>query len=383
MHKDRLNRLSSHFDAYISEGQLPCLSCVIEHRGQTVFNYQAGYSDIEAQAPINHATLFRIYSLSKPIISVAVMRLFEQGHLLLTDPISKYLPELDNLQVYESGSGSDMRLSKVKRDIEVADLLCHTAGFGYGHEVHPVDELYRHSELFQYDQTIDEMVAKLASLPLKFQPGQDWEYSVAHDVLGCLIERVSGVTLDIYLKEEIFGPLGMNSTAFSVPKDQQHRLTKVYKQGENGSLEEDHSTHSTQSTKVHGFFAGGEGLVSTVSDCTNFMRMLANQGRADKLQFLSRKSVDLMTRNHLSERQRQKLWIPGHGFGFGLGVLVDPAAYRNLGSSGEFGWAGSGSTYFWADPSEQLVSVLFSQFLPSSQYTLPREFKTLMYQALV
>ncbi len=378
MNVSRLSLLDSHLRSYVDREMLAGVSALIEHRGTEVFRHQSGYADVASSKKLDNDTVFRIYSLSKPITSAALMRLFEQGRLLLTDPVSDYLPELGELMVY-AGEGE---LASCHREIEIADLLLHSAGFAYGHEDHPVDELYRSSKPFRYEETIADMVARLGRLPLKYQPGESWEYSVAHDVLGRVIEVVSGQRFDRFLAREVFEPMGMHRTAFTVATEKRRDLATLYTLDADRKLTEYDAPDARLCTQDSLFFAGGEGLVSTIDDCRIFARMLLNRGDSRGEQFLSRKSVDLMTMNHLDKKQRKKMWLRGHGFGFGLGVLIDPAAYRNLGTKGEFGWAGSGSTYFWVDPEEQLLSVLFAQFVPSSEYTLAREFKTLMYQAM-
>jgi len=379
----RLARLEAHLDSYVGRGLLPGFSSVIEHNGKIIFKKSSGYADIASSRRLDDQSLFRIYSLSKPITSVALMCLLEQGKLLLTDPVSDYLPELAKLMVYRSGTGDSLELEPCKQEIQVADLLIHSAGFGYGHEDHPVDALYRRANLFRYNETIGDMVSRLGTLPLKYQPGESWEYSVSHDVIGRLIEVIAGIDFNAFLTEQVFEPLGMCDTTFVVSEPNRNRLATLYTSDASNQLKEYREAEATLCMKSHRFFAGGEGLVSTTNDCHVFLKMLSNGGTHNSSQFLSRKTVALMTMNHLSDKQRKHVWIPGHGFGFGLGVLVDPAAHRNLGTEGEFGWAGSGSTYFWADPKEKLTSILFSQFMPSGKYNIAREFKTLMYQAMI
>lgn len=381
---ERLRRLDLHLRGYVDDGRLAGVSARIAHQSGNVFTFDYGWADLGTRRAMTADTLCRIYSLSKPVTSVAVMMLFEEGRFLLTDPVAKYLPEFEQVMVCEGGTATAPVLSSPRQPMTIADLLIHTAGLSYGGDPQSVvDQLYAQARFFRHDRTIADMVRDLARLPLKFSPGERWEYSIAHDVLGRLVEVVSGTSFDRFLSERLFDPLGMPDTGFEVPAEKAGRLAVMYKPGSGGAIEESSRADTQRFLAPVTFFAGGEGLISTIDDFLRFARMLLGRGALDGRRYLSRKSMDLMTCNHLTEAQRTAMFIPGYGYGLGFGVMVDAAAHRNLGSLGEYGWAGQASTYLWVDPVEKFCALLFAQFDPSSHYTTAREFKTLMYQALL
>jgi CubicO group peptidase (beta-lactamase class C family) len=381
---ERLGRLEAHLRRYVEDGRLAGISARIIHESGEALRLDCGCADLSAGRQMTAATLCRVYSLSKPVTSVAVMMLFEEGRFLLTDPVASYLPELAGMTVCEGGTASAPVLVPPRRPMSIADLLVHTAGLGYGADpLSVVDQLYAQAVLFRREGTIADMVHALGRLPLKFHPGERWEYSIAHDVLGRLVEVTSGMSFDRFLRERLFEPLGMRDTGFEVPAEHVGRFAVVYRPGNGGAIEECSQADTQRFLAPVTFFAGGEGLISTMDDFVRFARMLLARGELDGRRYLSRKSFDLMTRNHLTPAQRTAMFIPGYGFGLGFGVLVDAAAHRNLGSVGEFGWAGQANTYLWVDPVENFCALLFAQFDPSSHYTIAREFKALMYQALL
>jgi CubicO group peptidase (beta-lactamase class C family) len=378
----RLQRLDAHLAAYVDDGRLPGLAALVTRHGRVAYACRKGMADIDSRTPIRDDTLFRVFSMTKPVTSVAVMMLFEEGRLLLTDPVAEYLPELAALQVYAGGSSEAPRLEDCRQALTIADLLGHTSGLGYGHDDHPVDRMYREADLFRRDGTIAEMVQRLGKLPLKFQPGSCWEYGISHDVLGRLVEVVSGQSFDAFLDERIFSPLGMHDTAFELSDASASRLATLYRPAEDGRIEPERSPVADCWRAPVTFFAGGEGLLSTMADWWRFATMLLQDGKFGDERLLSPRSVRLMTSNRLTPEQMSAMWMPGYGYGLGFGVLTDLARHSSLGSVGEFTWAGSGSTFFWVDPQEQIVALLFTQFMPSAHYTIAREFKVLMYQAL-
>lgn len=380
----RLARLEAHLRGYIDDGRLAGVSARVVHSSGEALRFDCGCADLSARRKISGTTLCRVYSLSKPVTSVAAMMLFEEGRFLLTDPVAKYLPELAGVMVCEGGTAAAPVLVPPRQSMTIADVLAHTAGFGYGGDPQSVvDQLYAQVKLFRRDGTIGDMVRELGRLPLKFHPGERWEYSISHDVLGRLLEVASGVSFDRLLRERLFEPLGMLDTGFEVAAEHVDRLSAVYRPGSSGTIEECGREDTQRFLAPVTFFAGGEGLISTIDDFVRFARMLLGRGELDGRRYLSRKSVELMTRNHLTPAQRTSMFVPGYGFGLGFGVLVDPAAHRNLGSVGEFGWAGQANTYLWVDPVENFCALLFAQFDPSSHYTIAREFKALLYQALL
>lgn len=344
-----------------------------------------GMSDIARGRPMRADTIFRIYSMSKPVTSVAVMILLEGGRLLLTDPVRTYLPELGAMKVWCGAPDGKPQLVAQTTDMTIADLMTHTAGFTYGGDAdHPVDALWNNAKLFRRDETIQSVVARLAALPLKHQPGVQFEYSIAHDILGAVIERAGGARFGAFLAERLFAPLGMNDTGFDVPHDKLLRLATLYAPADVGLTPIDPASAGSRWAAPVALEAGGEGLVSTIGDFARFCAMLNGGGEFAGVRILSRKSVALLKANRLNEAQRAGFWMKGYGYGLGFGILLDPAANANLGTPGELTWAGSASTYFWIDPAEDMIALLFAQLEPSTNTTtVARRFKALMYQALL
>ncbi|HEV2362922.1 MAG TPA: serine hydrolase domain-containing protein [Caulobacteraceae bacterium] len=368
--------------AAVTRGDTAGLSAVVMRKGVLAYAVSIGMRDIDAGKQMQADTVFRIYSMTKPVVSVAAMILLEEGRLLLSDPVSLHLPELGGMGVFDPEQPDRPKPQAV--EMSIADLMTHTAGLTYaGDPTDPVDRLYQKARLFRRGENIQDMVARLAGLPLKRQPGERFEYSIAHDVLGALVERAAGMRLGQFTAERIFAPLDMIDTAFEVPHDKVQRLATLYGPGEGGGLKIlDEASHRSRWAAPVTLEAGGESLVSTVPDFLRFCEMLRNGGELEGAHILSRKSVELLTANRLSETQRSDLWMKGYGYGLGFGVLLDPALNANLGSRGEYTWAGSASTYFWVDPVEDMSSLLFLQLEPSSQLTIPRRFKALVHQAL-
>lgn len=380
----RLARVENDLRASVERGEIAGVNALIVRHGTLVYAACIGMSDIMADMPMRADTIFRIYSMSKPVTSVAAMILLEEGRILLSDPVSAYLPELRAMKVCVTDPVRPPLMVAQQTEMTIADLMTHTAGFTYGgDEHHPVDALWNAAKLFRRDETIQSVIARLAALPLKHQPGTQFEYSIAHDVLGALIERACGMRFDEFLKSRIFAPLGMDDTGFDVPQDKLARLATLYAPTESGGLKlVDASAQSRWAAPVV-LQGGGEGLVSTVPDFLRFCGMLHSGGEIGGTRILSRKSVELLTTDRLSDAQRADFWMKGYGYGLGFGVLLDPAANANLGTRGEYTWAGSASTYFWIDPAEDIIAMLFAQLEPSSHSTIARRFKALMYQALI
>jgi len=332
--------------------------------------------------------------MTKPITCVAAMILHEEGRLLLTDPVSRYLPELKDLKVYVSGQGDAMKTEAQQREITIQDLMRHTAGFTYDFNPGPVPKLYHAKGILPgIDwmpcpegvapiESLQDMVERLAKVPLVRQAGEKYEYSVSIDVLGRVVEILSGLPLDAFFQKRIFGPLGMKDTGFYVPPEKAGRLAANYAVGENAKLVTvdvpAHSRHLKKPVLV----TGGAGLVSSAGDYMRFTEMLRNGGELDGVRILSPRTIDLMTLNHLPGRADIEE-IPGYGYGLGFYVAEDIAKSGLVGSVGEFGWGGAASTDFWADPEEELSVVFMTQLLPWGKYPLWPQFKTLVYQALV
>jgi CubicO group peptidase (beta-lactamase class C family) len=394
----RLSRIDDHFRRYVDDGRLAGWHAVVARDGQVVHSTVAGDRDAEAGKPVTDDTRWRIYSMSKPITSVAAMILVERGLLELTDPISRWLPEFAEPKVYVKGSSSKPLLEAATEPIRVWHLLTHTAGLTYGfHHAHPVDELYRAAG-FEWaapaDLDLAGCVEAWARMPLVFQPGTEWNYSHATDVLGRLIEVVSGQRLDAFLDEHVLGPLGMTGTGFAV--DDPDRLATLYlanpATGRYLAAEAAGMGALAREALEPTWLGGGGGLVSTAADYHRFTRMLLGRGEVDGVRILGSRTVDYMARNHLPggadlEQVGRPLFaeMPFHGVGFGLGfaVVVDPVRYRTVSSPGEISWGGAASTAFWVDPVERVSAMFFTQLLPSSAHPIRTQLRALVYQALV
>ena len=394
----RLARIDGHFQRYLDDGRLAGWHAVVARDGQVVHSTVAGDRDAEAGLPVTDDTRWRIYSMSKPVTSVAAMILWERGLLELTDPISRWLPEFAAPRVYVKGSSAKPLLEAATEPIRVWHLLTHTAGLTYGfHHAHAVDELYRAAG-FEWSAPADldlaGCVEAWARMPLVFQPGTEWNYSHATDVLGRLIEVVSGQSLDVFLDENVLGPLGMTATGFAV--DDPDRLATLYlanpATGRYLAAEAAGMGALAREALEPTWLAGGGGLVSTAADYHRFTRMLLGRGEVDGVRVLGSRTVDFMCANHLPggqdlEQVGRPLFAeaPFHGVGFGLGfsVVLDPVAYKVPVSVGEIAWGGAASTAFWVDPVERITAMFFTQLLPSSAYPIRTQLRGLVYQALV
>jgi CubicO group peptidase (beta-lactamase class C family) len=382
----RLKRVDAMAQRYTEEGKLAGLVTLVARKGRVAHFGTCGVQDLQTGVPMDYDTIFRIYSMTKPITTVALMMLYEQGLFQLRDPMSRFLPDFKEAKVW----ASEGELVDPIREITIYDLLTHTAGFSYGGYKEtgiPVDKLYDEADLDNIEITNQEMVRRIASLPLMYQPGQSWFYSVATDVVGHLVEVISGMPLDTYFEERIFTPLGMRDTAFYVPEAKLERFAALYGPGEDGSLKLLDDPATGEYARPPRLLAGGHGLVSTTTDYLRFCQMLLNGGELDGVRLLGRKAVELMTMNHLPESMIPIGWPPDvmHGYGFGLGfrVRVDDAQAGLLGSVGEYAWGGYASTSFFIDPREALIAILMPQFVPSGYYPILEEFRVLVYQALV
>jgi CubicO group peptidase (beta-lactamase class C family) len=392
----RLKRVDDYFARYVEHGRLPGWLLVVARHGRIAHVASSGLRDVEAGLPIEHDTLFRIYSMTKPITSVAAMMLYEEGAFELKDPIHRYLPEFRHMRVFTGGSAIAPVTVPASEPIRVWHLLTHTAGLTYGfHHAHPVDGIYRKAG-FEWgapaDQDLAACCARWAELPLVFEPGSRWNYSVATDVLGRLVEVLSGQTLDAFFAERIFGPLGMTDTSFEVRDGDLDRLAALYvpRPGTREILRYDAMGASI--TKPPVFLSGGGGLVSTAHDYHRFAEMLRRDGELDGVRLLGPRTVRYMGTNHLPggvdlEAYGQSTFaettFDGVGFGLGFAVVQDPAATKVLSSAGEMSWGGAASTGFFVDPVEDITAVFLTQLLPSSTYALRSQLKQVLYQALL
>jgi CubicO group peptidase (beta-lactamase class C family) len=391
----RLARIDSHFAQYVDSGRLPGWHIVVTRRGEVAHSSTYGQRDLETGAPVTADTLWRIYSMTKPITSVAAMMLWEEGRFELTDEISKWLPEFANPRVYDKGSLTRQYTVPATEPIRVWHLLTHTSGLTYGFmQTSVVDALYRNAGYDLIGPDGVDLAAACqawANLPLLFQPGSRWGYSVATDVLGRLVEVVSGQRLDEFFAERIFGPLEMTDTRWWADGDDASRLAALYavNPSNGGTIRYDHL--GGKALQQPSMLAGGGGLLSTASDYHKFTQMLLREGGFDGGRLLGNRTVRLMTRNHLpggldlqalNTGGFAETNFDGIGFGLGFAVLQDPIQAKQAGSKDLYYWGGVASTAFWVDPAEQLTAMLFTQLLPSSTYPLRPQLRQLVYAAL-
>jgi CubicO group peptidase (beta-lactamase class C family) len=392
----RLERIRTHFQRYIDAGKLAGTMTLIARRGQMAYCEAQGHVDLERQRPMQPDSIFRIYSMSKPITSVALMMLYEHGLFQLDDPVHTFIPSWKNLRVFVSGTYPNFVTAPVARPMTMRDLLSHTSGLTYGFmERTNVDAAYRKlgvADRAKPGNTLQQMIDTLAELPLEFSPGTRWNYSVSTDALGYLVEVISGQRFDAYLHDQILAPLGMHDTSFTVADTQIQRFTCNYLRQPDGSLQLIDAPEQSQ-YRTCSLFSGGGGLVSTARDYFRFALMLRNGGELDGVRLLGRKTIELMTRNHLPGGQDltqlaqagvfTETAYAGVGFGLGFSVLLDTSRAQIVGTPGEYAWGGAASTAFWVDPGEDLITIFMTQLMPSSSYPLRRQLRTLTYAALI
>lgn len=392
--RDRLGRLDAVLHRYVDTGKVPGVQTLVSRRGELVHRDLYGVTDVEAGTPVAEDTLYRIYSMTKPITSVALMMLYEEGAFLLENPVTRWLPELADLTVWVDGTADAPQTRPLETPLTVHHVLTHTSGLTYGFQyAHPVDELYRREDLGNFsvpDYDLDECLARLGRQPLLFEPGTQWNYSMSTDVCGALVERISGVPLDEFLRTRIFEPLGMTDTGFSAPGSAVDRCSVLYAATPSTKLLPMAPAESM--TRPPAFLSGGGGLVSTADDYLRFCHLLVGGGAVDGVRLLSPRTLRFMASNHLpggrllnemGQTTFSEVAMEGTGFGLGFSVLVDPAANQTLGSKGLYAWGGAASTAFWIDPVEELAVVFMTQLLPSTTYPLRRHLQAGVYQALV
>jgi CubicO group peptidase (beta-lactamase class C family) len=396
----RLERIDKHFARYVDTGRLPGWLITVSRHGKLAHVSTYGQRDLEAGLPVEPDTLWRIYSMTKPITSVAAMMLYEEGGFQLTDPVSRYIPSFADARVFTGGSDIAYTTEPVTEPIRIWHLLTHTSGLTYGfHRSHPVDAIYR-ANGFEWGSPRNTDLAGIcdlfAGLPLLFQPGAEWNYSVSTDVLGRVVEVVAGQRLDEFFAERIFRPLGMAETAFWAGPQEAGRLAALYNRGAEGKASRIDAMGKA-ALREPTYLSGGGGLVSSAADYHRFTQMLLHRpdspaGELDGVRLLGPRTVAYMTRNHLpGDADLDTFGRPlsaesvfqGVGFGLGFAVQLDPAAAKTLCSAGEFNWGGAASTTFWVDPAEQLTVSFFTQLLPSSTYPIRPQLRQLVYQALV
>jgi CubicO group peptidase (beta-lactamase class C family) len=396
---DRLRRIDEHFARYVDDGRLAGWLITVSRRGRLAHVSCYGARDAEAGLPVEPDTLWRVYSMSKPVTSVAAMMLYEEGAFELTDPVSRFIPSFGDVRVYTGGSDQRPVTVPATEPVRVWHLLTHTAGLTYGfHRVHPADALYRAAgfDLAPSPVPLEEACDIWAGIPLLFQPGAEWNYSVATDVLGRVIEVASGQPLDEFLRSRVFEPLGMTDTGFYAPQPELPRLAALYGLGpDRKAVRLDALGEAARKPPV--MLSGGGGLVSTAADYHRFTQMLLGRAESPAGEFrgvrlLSPQTVAYMGRNHLpGGADLEKFGRPLHaeapfrgvGFGLGFAVVLDPVPGKVICSAGELSWGGAASTAFWIDPAEELTVSFFTQLIPSSAHPIRSQLRQLVYQALL
>ena len=393
---ERLARIDSHLaEKYVDKGKLAGTLTMVARHGDIAHLGITGHADVAKGIPLAEDSIFRIYSMTKPVTSVALMMLVEEGKIALEDPVHRYIPEWRNLGVFAAGTHrTGFQTTPVKRPMQVVDLLRHTSGLTYGFQLRSnVDAGYRAAKIGEIEKagTLADMIAALAKLPLEFSPGDAWNYSVATDVCGWLVQVVSGQPFDEFLSDRLFKPLGMTDTGFHVREGQGHRLATCYQPTKDGGIEVQDDAATSNFLKPASFISGGGGLVSTASDYLAFAQMLLNGGTAGGHRYIGRKTLELMTANHLpggsniaamSKSLFSEAAYDGIGFGLGFATTMNAAQTLMPGSDGDYFWGGAASTFFWIDPQEDLVAIFMTQLIPSSTYPVRREVRTMVYAAL-
>ena len=390
---DRLARLEGAMNDWVQRGWMPgCVAMVIRD-GRVGFLHAAGYDDLNARTPLRTDAIFRIASQTKAVTSVAIMMLMEDGRLLLDDPVSKYLPAYRNQQVLASFNPVDGTVTTVpaKRDIRIRDLLTHTSGIGYSViGSREAVTLYRKANipvgLGVHGDDLLAAMNRLAAIPLMHQPGERWTYGLNTDLLGCLVEQISGQSLDAFFRERIFQPLGMSDTYFRVPDAKAGRLVQLYRETAEGKLEKhptrvlgDQTIAPSYPLEDHTYFSGGAGLSSTISDYGAFLQMLLNGGTLNGRRILSNSSVRLMTQHQIGTLGFNSA---GDDFGLGFGIVSERSERRTPSSRGTFSWGGAFATSYWVDPTERMIFILYRQVQPTTKGEVVELFRNLVYQAI-
>ena len=406
MSKAALNRIDAHLkNRYVDAGRYPGTHLLVYRRGKVVHSSTLGFADIERNVPIGDDTIYRIYSMTKPLTSVAFMMLVEEGLVAIDEPVHRYIPEWKDLGVFVAGTGPGFLTKPPSRPMLIVDLLRHTSGLTYGFQQRTnVDAAYRAKKVGDVEKagTLQTMIEDLANIPLEFSPGDAWNYSVSTDVIGYLIGKISGIPFEQFLKQRILDPLGMSDTDFFVPATKAHRLAACYSADPQGgmafhagqrrsglTLQDDPTMSSFLSPPE--FISGGGGLCSTVADYLTFCRALLNGGELGGVRLIGPKTLALMTTNHLprgldlpamSQSLFSEATYSGIGFGLGFAVTMRPAETLIAGSAGEYNWGGAATTSFWIDPAEELIAIFMTQVLPSSAYPIRRELRSMVYAAI-
>jgi CubicO group peptidase (beta-lactamase class C family) len=384
MSSDRLGLIKPAMQKYIDENKLPGMITMIARHGKVASFEKYGLMDVDK--PMQSDAIFRIASMTKPVTSVAVMILYEEGHFQLDDPVEKYIPEFKDMNVFSSEDQNGIHLVDQIKPMTISDLLTHTSGLTSGGENSPVDSMYRAANLS--NGTLKDMIQKLTKIPLKYQPGTRWQYSRSSDVFGYLVEVISGKPLDIFFKERIFKPLKLTDTDYSVPDEKLNRVCAVYSPADGSGIKVLTDPGINNVSAPVKFLSGNGGLVSTAMDYMIFSQMLLNKGEYNGVRLLQAKTVDLMTSDHIVNQIMPDddffgPLLAGMGFGFGFAVLKDNNQSKIVGTKGSYWWSGSANTYFYIDPKEELILILMTQFVPNYYYPVNKEFRELVYQAII
>ena len=392
---ERLARIPDYLQPYLDQKKLPCVATLVSVGGEVVHESWRGVKDWDTGEAVTPDTIFRIYSMTKPVTSVAAMMLFEEGKLRLDHEVFRYIPAFRDVMVWDGGTPEGPKLRVPDRPMLVRDLFTHTSGLTYGFMMaHPVDEIYRREKIGNNIETLEQFCDRLATFPLVFSPGEKFNYSHSTDVLGRIVEVASGIALDEFFQERIFAPLGMVDTGFYVPSEKHDRLMSCYQRdpltGDITKQDEGGAASKGYATKPN-FLSGGGGLVSTMHDYHQFCRMLLNFGELDGKRLLASKTMEFMTENHLPGNKTMRdmgdelfseARMDGSGFGLGWSVLMSPVDAMQPGSVGQFSWGGMASTYFWIDPEEDLIGIMMTQLMPSSSYPIRPQYQQLVYAAV-
>jgi CubicO group peptidase (beta-lactamase class C family) len=356
MSAERLTRLGNGMKSLVDQGRLAGVVTMVARHGKVVEFEAAGKRDIAADRPMQKDSIFRIYSMSKPITGVAMMMLFEEGKWQLDDPVAKFVPEFAGLKVYATDAAGNVLMQDQVHPVTMRELMSHTGGFTYGYFSNtPVDKLQREADVLNVDNTLEEMIKRIAKLPLNAQPGSEWHYSISVDIQGYIVQRLSGMPFEEFLEKRIFKPLNMVDTGFYVPADKLGRLAEFYAYGKDGRLEVVHGGLNHDFSAKPALASGGGGLVSTAADYMRFCQMLLNGGKLDGVRLISPRSVELMRTNVLPPAM--PAISPGAGFGLDFAVYTDAVAAGGYYGKGTFYWGGAAGTWFWIDPTDDLIVV--------------------------
>ena len=380
-----LARIGPSLQAYIDSGKVGGIYAVIARNGHISYERTFGWADIERRRPLQRDAVFRIFSMTKPVVAAGALKLVDQGKISLDDPVSKYIPSFANVRVFAGGTADAPITQPADSAMTIRHLLVHTNGMGYGLTRSPVDTIFLRATLYNPAWTLAEFADSVTKLPLHFSPGTRWGYSSAIDIVGRVIEVASGQTLDVFLDQQLFQPLGMRETSFRWTKKLRKRATTLYQPGPNGTLQVVTGGLLRMYEPEARFLWGSGGLLSTPDDFLRFGQMLLNRGQFNGVRVLSEASVAEMTRNQLSPQlmpQGRSMLDAGYGFGLAGAVLVDASASEMPGAAGIYRWSGYVGTYFWIDPKNQLLAMIWTQLSPGATYPLEDEFQRMVYRAV-